>query len=229
MSTNLFLQARINSIRLPSKVLKIFCNKTLIKILIERMDKINNIDKLILVTGDYYKNIKLINEIKSLNIDYYSGNEENILDRFYNASLKFPSDNIIRVTADNPFTDYDLINHGLKIFQTNNYDILSNNRIKSYPLGLNFEIFTSKALKISWKRIHDKFLNNFFTLEIPPTRDLLYGEKFKNYDLVNDVDLSNIRLTVDTIDDYETLIPLFEKIYLKNPFFTLKNILEHVD
>ena len=160
MTTNLFIQARENSKRLPKKVLKKMCNKSIIQILFERMKKINNIQKIVLVTGPSSKNSNLIHESRKINLSYFCGNENNLIDRFYNASLKFPSDNIIRVTADNPFTDFEIINRALKIIEKNDYDILSNNRIKTFPLGLNFEIFSSEALKTTWYDTNKKFSNN---------------------------------------------------------------------
>ncbi len=228
MSTNLYIQAREGSTRLHGKVLKKLCNKTIIQILFERMFKVKNIKKIILITGSEIKNKNIIEECKRIHLDYFCGNEINLLDRFYNASLYFPSENIIRITADNPFTDYDLINKGLKLFTKGDYDILSNNRIKTYPLGLNFEIFTTKALQLAWKNTLYNFKNTvFLKTEIPPTKYLLSDKNIKNYDFIHDKDLSKIALTIDTPQDFEMLSNIFESIYSNNHFFTLKDIMKY--
>lgn len=230
MNTNIFIQARLNSKRFPQKVLKKICDKTLLEIISERMNKVNNINKIILITGDKTKNKILIDEAKRLNLDYFCGNEENILDRFYNASIEFLSDNIIRVTADNPFMDYNLINQGLLIFIKKQYDILSNNRIRTYPLGYNFEIFTTDALKTAWEETQNKFANKskFLDAEISPTQYMLFEKKFKNYDLTDSEDNSHIRLTIDFPEDFEKAKKIFESIYPNNKYFILSDVITFI-
>ena len=131
----------MESSRLPGKAIKKICNKTILELIFERLKNISNIDKIILVTGSIEQNKPLIDEAKKINLNYFCGNEENILDRFYNASKKFPSNNIIRVLADCPLIDFELIDSALKIFQKNNFDMLSIARKRTFPHGLDFEIF----------------------------------------------------------------------------------------
>ena len=88
-------------------------------------------------------------------------------------------------------------------------------------MGLNFEIFTSNALKTTWKDTLSNFKNNVFSAtEISPTKYLLSEKKFKNYDLIYNQNLSKIRLTVDTPDDFKAITKIFERIYSNNQFFT---------
>ena len=111
MTINVFIQARIGSTRLPGKVLKKIVNKTILELISERVSRIKNIQNVVITTGDVEKNLEVIKEAQRLHINYFAGSEENVLDRFYRASLQYPSDFIIRITADCPLIDFDLINH----------------------------------------------------------------------------------------------------------------------
>ena len=143
------------------------------------------------------------------------------------ASTKFQSDNIIRVTGDNPLLEPTFINYGLNKFLENDVDILSNNRKLTFPKGLNFEIFKKSSLDISWynqmNKFKDKsnFLNEFFT----PVNELLYGH-FKNFDYVLNKNYSSLRLTMDYETDYDFIKKLFEIIYPNNKTFTFYDILD---
>jgi len=228
MINHIFIQARIGSTRFPGKILKQINNKTIIKILFERLQNVKNIDKIILTTGNSEKNQELLKEAKRLNLDYFCGNEYNLLDRFYEASKKFNSDNIIRITGDNPLIDFDIINHGMDIFLKKKLDILSNNKIRTYPLGLNFEIFTKDALDRSWHDNLNKFKNQneFYKSFISPTKYMLESENFVKYDLINDTNYSSIRLTIDYPEDLELIKKIFEPLYSKNKNFTLTEIIQ---
>ena len=98
----------MGSTRLSNKVLLKICNKTIIELIVERLRRIKDIDKIILATSLNPENKQLVAEAKRLKIAYWQGSEENVLDRFYQASLKFKPDTIVRVTGDCPLIDPDL-------------------------------------------------------------------------------------------------------------------------
>ena len=227
MSNNIFIQARMGSSRLPGKVLKKICSKSILELIYERLKNVSPVEKIILVTGPLELNKPLIEEAKKLNLDYFCGNEENILDRFYKASEKFPSDNIVRVLADCPLVDFNIINRGLKIFENNNYDILSIARKRTFPHGLDFELFKKSALVTLWKdKLEERGSLEIFSKTFMNLIQMLEDKKFINYDLINEENLSNIRLTVDFLEDFELVSKIYEILYDKNKKFTLKEILE---
>lgn len=227
MTTHIYLQARMFSERLPGKVLKKICGKSIIELIVERVKKIEKIDKIILVTGSEHQNKQLIEESQKLNLEYFCDNEINVLDRFYNAYNHFDSDIIVRITCDNPLVDYKIINQGFEIFLKQNIDILSNDRIATFPYGLNFEIFKKSALKKSWEEIKANFSNEkeFFSKPYSPVLYMLQKNKFKNYDFVNNVNFSHLRLTIDYPEDFELVSKIFEHFYNKNPNFGLDDII----
>lgn len=224
---HIFIQARMDSKRLPGKVLKKICGKSIIELIVERLRKVQDIDSIILVTGPKEKNESLIDEIERLSISYFCGSEENVLDRFYKASIEFKSNNIIRVTADCPLIDFNVINKGLSVFNKNDCDILSVNRKRTYPHGLDFEIFRSNALRKAWIDNFNAYKNyeEFYGVFIPPTKYMLEKKKFRNFDLINNTNLSHIRLTLDYPEDLELITKIYETLYNNQRYFGLDEII----
>ena len=228
MKNHIFIQAREKSERFPEKILQKICGKSIVTLMLERIEKIQNIDNIFLITGPKESNKQVISEFKRNGIEYFSGSEENILDRFYHAAKLFDSENIIRLTGDNPLLDFNIINDGMRIFFNSKYDILSNNRKKTYPLGFNFELFSSFALEKSWKIMSKNFSEqrDFLKTFIPPTVFMLENQNFKNFDLTYKKNISNIRLTLDYFEDFQLISKIFESLYQHNKFFGLDDVLK---
>jgi spore coat polysaccharide biosynthesis protein SpsF len=216
MKTQIFLQARIGSERLQNKVLLKICSKSIIEFMVERLKTTNGVANIVLVTGPKEMNEPLVKEAKKLNIDFFCGSQDNILDRMYNASLSFKSDNIIRITADCPLIDPSII------------DVLSNVRIRTYPDGFDFEIIKQDALEKAWNIKRKEFEDNitFYGTFLSPTKYLLESNIFSHYDLINKENLSNIRLVLDYSEDYKLISKIAENLYFKNKFFDLSDIME---
>ena len=110
------IQARCESVRYPNKVLSKINNKTIIELLIERIKKSKFLDKIIVATSNHKANKKLINILKKSNIDYFIGNQKNVLSRYYKSAKKFKLDTIIRLTGDNPLVDNNIIDDFIQEF-----------------------------------------------------------------------------------------------------------------
>jgi len=206
----------MESKRLPNKALLKILGKSIIELMCERLRRIKNLDEIVLVTGPLKKNEELVEEAKKIGIPYFCQSEENVLERFYEASKKFKPNIIIRVTADCPLIDPDLIAKGLRVFLKGGYDIVGNTRVRTYPDGMDFEVFSSKALDIARRE----------TTSVHPTKYMLEGPKFKVKDIVLSPNLSHIRLTLDYKEDFTVIKTIYEHLYPKNPAFSLKDILD---
>src|SRR5207249_2016035 len=93
-------QARTNSSRLPNKVLMKINNKTLLQIHIERALRSSFIDQLIVATTTNPGDDQIVKVCDQLGVKYYRGNENDVLDRYYQAACIYKADSIIRVTSD---------------------------------------------------------------------------------------------------------------------------------
>jgi len=231
MKNHFYIQARFGSKRLPGKVLKKIQGKTILEIILERLVFVKNKNEIFLLTGEKEENSELIDESKRLGIEYYSGSENNVLDRFYQASNKFQSESITRITADCPLIDFEIIRNGLIIFNIGKWDILSNNKTKTFPHGLDFEVFKKSSLDEVWNDNYVKFSDNqvFLSTFIPPTKYMLEEKKFIHYDLKNGEDKSHIRITLDYPEDFLVIKSIFDELYPQNHRFILKDIIEYIN
>jgi len=214
MRNFIFLQARMGSSRLPGKTLKLINNKPLIFYVIERLKLIG--EEIVILTSNLKKDDILEKWCLENDLKCFRGSEKNVLERYYKAALFFNADNIIRATGDNPLVEpffaKELLNEHIKNkvdYSSNKSEIGSN-----LPDGLGVEIFTFEALKISMEKAiyeyHFEHVNEY----ILENRD-----KFKIYKDCNVggfIDYSQIRLTVDTFDDFKKV----EKI-IKKPKFRI--------
>ena len=96
------------------------------------------------------KNKDLKKILQKYNFQYFEGSEKNVLERFYLCAKKFNSKNIIRITADCPLSDPQIIDKFTQIFKNKNVDYLSNGNPPTFPDGFDVEIFTFNALEKSY-------------------------------------------------------------------------------
>lgn len=215
MNNYIFLQARMGSSRLPGKTLKDLDGLPLILHVINRLKLIKN-SKIVLLTSNTKKDDILEQWCKENNTLYFRGSEDNVLERYYDAAKFYKADNILRATGDNPFVEpyfaNDLLENHIELkadYSSNKSEVGSN-----LPDGLGIEIFTYKALEISMQKStqehHFEHVNEY----ILENRD-----KFNIYKGCNAgglTDNSDIRLTVDTLDDFKNVETIF-----KNPDFKI--------
>jgi len=207
MKNYIFLQARMGSNRLPGKTLKLLNDKPLIQYVIDRLS-ISGIE-IVVLTSNLKKDDILEKWCNDNNIKCFRGSEENVLERYYQATKFYEADNIIRATGDNPLVEpyflKELLNKHIEYkvdYSSNKSEIASN-----LPDGLGVEIFTFESLEISYKNSnqphHFEHVNEYI---------LENKDKFKIYKSCNCggfIDNSYIRLTVDTIDDFEKVEQIF--------------------
>ena len=93
---------------------------------------------------------------------------------------------------------------------------------------MDFEIFSADALNKAWENIRSKFedVEKFYNTFICPTDYIINSSDFKKYDMISNVDMSKIRLTLDYQEDFELISKIFDILYIKNQYFTLEDIIE---
>ena len=196
MNVVAIVQARLGSTRLPNKVMKKICNYTMIELLIRRLQKSNEINKIVLATSDNPKDEILVNYIKKLGFECEVGNEDDVLSRYLNVATIHNADAIVRITGDCPLIDPLVVDNIIREFKTKNIDYISNTIKPTFPDGLDTEVFAFTALKRANEETKNKFDREHVTPYIKKSK--LF--KIKNYE--NDKDYSHLRWTVDDIDDF---------------------------
>jgi len=204
----IFLQARMGSSRLAGKTLKLLNNKPLIAHVIERLRLIKNCE-IVLLTSDTPKDDILEQWCRDNSVLCFRGSEDNVLQRYYLASLFYKADNILRATGDNPLIEpyfaTRLLDKHIEFgvdYSSNKSEIGSN-----LPDGLGMEIFTFEALEISMREStqehHFEHVNEY----ILENRELF--KIYKESNAGGFIDKSKIRLTVDTVEDFERVENVF--------------------
>ena len=144
------IQARMGSNRLPRKMTKKLGKYRIIEWVIKRLKKSKKIDYIVLATTKKKNDNILITFAKKYNIEYFRGSEINVFDRFYQISKNYNCNSIIRVSADNPFIDPELIDDLINKFKNKSLDYgnnLYNFHKSNYADGFGAEIFSFSVLK----------------------------------------------------------------------------------
>lgn len=215
------LQARMGSSRLPNKVLRKIKGKTLLELFISRVKQSRLIDKIVIATTT--KSVdNVIEEIASkLEIECFRGSENDLLDRYYQCAKKYHADVVVRLTPDNPFVDYRIIDRAVQIFKDNQVDFVTNHFEPTYPEGLDVEVYSIYALKKSWEEA--KLLSEREHV-FPYIQN--HQDQFKIINFMQDKDYSHLRWTIDYECDYEMTKIIYDYLYEGNPIFLQEDILQ---
>jgi spore coat polysaccharide biosynthesis protein SpsF (cytidylyltransferase family) len=154
-----------------------------------------------------------------LGINYFTGSEDDVLDRFYKAAKKFKGENIVRITGDCPLIDPKIIDDVISNFFSNNVDYASNTNPPTFPDGFDVEVFKFSTLK----EAHIKARQSTEREHVTPF--IINNKKFKKFNLKYPTDYSSLRLTLDEKEDF-VLIAKIIKYFKNNLNFNLKNILD---
>ena len=229
-NTIAIIQARLGSTRLPGKVLLDIESKPVLFHIVDRLKRVMKVDNIIVATSNLNINTKIISFCKQNKINFFVGNEENVLDRFYNAALINKPKNVIRITGDCPLVDPDLISKLINYYEKNDFDycgiatgagVAEKESIFRYPDGLDAEIFKFSTLEKAYKNATTK-------LELEHVTPYIWGNPqiFKLGVLNSDVDYSNLRWTLDNLEDFKLIKWIYSKLYSKNKHFNMFDVIK---
>ncbi|RLF44001.1 MAG: acylneuraminate cytidylyltransferase [Thermoplasmata archaeon] len=221
MKKGIIIQARIDSTRLRGKVLlrlPFGSNTSVIETIIRRCKKTTIIDSIILATTRQTNDDILEKIAISENIKIFRGSENNVLERFYCAAKKENLDTIIRITADNPCIDPILVDNILRAHIEGNWDYTTT---EGYPVGLGIEVFNFDALEEAYKNATKYYEKEHVTPYIYRN-----PQKFKIniVKALKELYAPDIRITLDTEEDYALLCAVFDYLYPKDKYFNAYDI-----
>ena len=201
------VQARMGSVRFPGKVMQSLAGKTLIEVLISRLKKAKRIDQIVVATTTENSDDPLATLLESKKISVVRGDRDDVLGRYVKAAKKTKAGVVVRITGDCPLIDPDLVQQAISIFQANEVDYLANCHIRSYPDGMDIQVFTVRCLQESSKQTHDKLDREHVTLHIRSN-----PLKFRQLHLIAPPSLywPELGLTLDEKQDYELIKIIFE-------------------
>lgn len=217
------IQARTTSSRLPNKVLlKLPYNGscTVLEQVIFRVKQSKYVDEIIIATTSN-KTDNLIEGLGSkIGVKVYRGSEDDVLARYYEAAKVNKADIIIRITSDCPCIDYEILDKLIEKHLKEKNDYTSNAIKRSYPHGFDCEVFSFKALNDAYLYGKDKFEREHVTPYIYKTAK----NNYKIGILESEENLSNIRVTLDTKEDYNLLCAVYDFLYTENNIFLVQDL-----
>ena len=218
----IIIQVRLNSTRLPKKILKkIYNNQSMLEFLLNRLTKKFKTEDIIIALAKNKMNFPIVKILNKYKVKYFEGSENNVLNRYYKCAQKFNADNIVRITSDCPLIDTDLILKMIKYFKENSYEYLANTlpeKNKTFPDGSDIEIFKfssmKKMMKLNLTKYEKEHVTNRFWL----------SKIFKSKLYKTKVDLSQYRYSVDYQSDIVSIKKIIYFLNKKKLKFTAINI-----
>lgn len=202
------IQARTGSTRLPGKVmLSVDDSNSIIWYVTNQMKHSKLCEKLIIATTHLAEDDVIVDFAKKNFIEYFRGSADDCLDRYFRCAKSFSISVIVRITSDNPFIDPTLVDNAIELFSKGDYDYVSNCKPRSFPQGTEVEVFSFTALEKAWREAKKPSEREHVTPYF-----YNHPEKFQIFNITNQTNISNLRWTVDRIEDLEFVRALASRI-----------------
>jgi spore coat polysaccharide biosynthesis protein SpsF len=215
------IQARVGSTRLPRKVLKNIVGKPMLWHVIDRVKRATLVDEIVLAATRKEEDKPLLKLAKESGVNSYEGSENDVLDRYFQAATKFGADAIVRITADCPLIDPEVVDKVVKIFLDGGFDYISNTAKLSYPDGLDVEVFSCDTLESAWKDSRKLSEREHVT---PYIRK--HPKMFRIGGVEYERNLSHMQWSVDTDRDLKFVREVYKRLYKKGRIFFMRDVLK---
>jgi spore coat polysaccharide biosynthesis protein SpsF len=219
------VQARMGSHRLPGKVLKPIAGRAMIARVLERVLAADRVDAVVVATTTLPEDDRLVASLGSLpNCAVYRGDADDVLARYFGCASEFDADIVVRVTADDPLKDPEIIDRAVSILVADEQlDYCSNTLEPSFPEGLDIEVFRFPALS----RAHAE-------ATLPSEREHVTPyiwnrpDRFVISNFRNDRDLKDWRWTVDKQEDLDFMSAVFGH-FQDRPLVSFRDVIAWLD
>lgn len=216
------IEARMSSTRLPGKVLRQIIGRPMLALLIERLQGAQQLDSIVVATTVNPSDDPIETLTRKLGIGCFRGSEEDVLIRVWQAANAFGAEVIVEITGDCPLIEAAKVDEMLSSFMTMSIDFMANRLDGSYPDGLGLRIFKKEVLQKIDQLTKDPVDREHVTLYVWEHPELFFIHHFNNSLNPKYWDL---RLTVDTLEDFDFISKIFEELYQANRNFGLPEII----
>jgi len=242
------IQGRMSSSRLPGKILADIAGQPMLQRVFLRTSRAEAVAETVFATTTDPSDDPVAEYCDFSGIPFTRGNLFDVLDRYYQAAKQSEADVIVRITADCPVIDPELIDDVVRIVlgeqsSVGSYQFdFAANRLpppwkRTYPTGLDTEVCTFAALEKAWKEAkgpqHREHVMPYFyegVELITENRSLQTGISPRGYNIAllqHTTDFGNYRWTVDTAEDLEFMRQLYSRFDGRDDF-TWKEVLDLV-
>jgi spore coat polysaccharide biosynthesis protein SpsF len=207
------IQARIGSTRLPGKVLMDLGGKSVLSRVVDRLRRAKRLDEIVVAITDSVADDAIVRECHQLKVGYFRGPENDVLDRYQRAARVYAAQVVVRITADCPLIDPQLVDETIGAFQQQRADYASNIFPRTYPRGLDTEVFATAALEQAWHHTHEPYQREHVTPYFYEHPGL-----FRLASLRGRIDYSHYRWTLDTAEDLVLLRTIYARFFNRDNF-----------
>lgn len=218
-----FVEARFKSTRLPGKVLKSILGRPMLELMIERLKRARTIDGIVVATTDQPADDAIEALSGRLGVGCFRGSEDDVLSRVLGAAQAFGADVIVETTGDCPLHDPAIVDKVVADFRVGGADFVSNTLEYTTPRGTDVRVFTAGALEEINECSSDPADHEHVSLHFweHPER-----YRLRNVRTALPPEIAELRLTVDTPEDFDLVRGVYEELYPVNPEFGLWDIVE---
>lgn len=215
----------MGSTRLPGKVLRMLGGKTVLAHVIERAKAIRGADGVVVATSALADDDRIEQEALLNGAAVFRGSESDVLDRYHGAATESRADVVIRITSDCPLLDSTVVSAMLKKFldgkgRGEELDYMSNGLRRTFPRGLDAEIFIREALERAQRDARQPYEREHVTPYI-----YQHPERFRVHSFEAETDLSRFRWTLDTEQDFEMLSRVFQGLKPSGEILSTEEVL----
>jgi spore coat polysaccharide biosynthesis protein SpsF len=230
MSTMAFIQARTGSTRLPGKALEPLAGRSALLRVVDRLRVVRGIDAVAVLTSTSAGDSAIVDLCDAEGIICLRGSEDDVLDRFHMAAQELGPGCIVRVTADCPLIDANVVErlirlasaHGDPVYASVATGAIGPERgLRRFPDGLDAEAFSAEALEIAWREATGRFEREHVTPFL-----WSHPERFPPLVLEADEDLGEERWTLDYPADLEFIKAIYSKLDRPGTPFGYRKVLE---
>lgn len=217
------IQARMESTRLPGKVLKQIDTKPMLWHLWNRLINSKSIDQVVVATSELPSNDPIFDFCNSHNIKCFRGSEDDVVDRVYNAAIAFKADTIVAVTGDCPLVDPEIADRVINEFLRHRPHLCATSPSYTYPDGFGSEVLSMQTLKLIHQEAKGAMEREHLTVFLRKNRP-----RFQIRFLENPAycPFSDLHLSVDDEHDFELVRKIFKALLPEKPLFTLEDVVE---
>jgi len=216
----------MGSSRLPGKVLREVNGRPLLSYMLERVLRAKTLDSVVVATTNRLQDEPIVKLCQDQGVITFRGNEQDVLDRYYQCGLQLGADDIVRLSADCPLIDPQVIDEVVGVYKSGKYDYVANTAppTGTFPQGMDVEVFSFAALRQAWRDARKPSEREHVTFYFWKNPSLF--STFR-YDLSRN--LSRYRLTVDEPEDLEVVSGVLTELFPVNPKFTMWDIVTFLE
>lgn len=230
LNIHIIVQARTGSSRLPNKVMKYLEDKIVLQHVYDRLKESKYAQKVIITTTTNISDNIIVDYCLNNNIEVFRGSELNVLNRYYETAKYYKSDIIVRVTSDCPLVDITFIDMMINYYLKSNLKYLGPKYFGNhkFPDGFNGEIFNFHILEEANSNANEYQKEHVTTyiIEKYKKEEFTYPILYQKYE---NIDFTDLHLSLDTPEDYKLLKKIFKNVYLKNNNFQLEDVLNFLN